>query len=697
MRAISAALVAAQNETGREPAISLKIEDHLPIADRLNWTQTGATGPEKGPHQACLCGGGWFARAIVGADGIVWFTRDNLAGSTSGWVQLAAGARVDAQSVTVFSYIADANKLVVAWVHADTHTVSFRLSTDNGDTWAAPVQVCVLAGNLAVNAIAGIQTHATDDRFVIFVAVDDTITTGFDGYVIAYRFLNGAANGAVGEVDRHRVPWGLAAARTPTNPRLVYLLLTSAENNTGFLDSLYWSDLTGAWGTMAALHYTGEAAGFVFDNPTLEIHTQDSFTRILYGWSITDVTLGTQRHVFSWTMDRTHLTPWLTPPFPSYGAYNLTLLYAAGAYYLVGPTISYQSGPYVAPPGGGTAALGGLVKGFALEREELKAGKLTLVLDDDGRFAHCGQAGDAYEPIRAGSQVILGTGYRLADGSLGYAYDADWWIVRAYRRQIRRQPRQKQGTAELVVECTDCWGYLEAQTQASSFTWNNYSYFQVFDEVMKTVTPGVYNYPNAAIDILLPRLKADHGDTLAEPLRRHLPDTGNRLAVQSQQLGRGGLDALRPWFIPVDNWQAANHHHIGGDGQPILESVDDPPPAPPNRIVVASDDCLSEVLDLEAMQAAQREVSAFHYRPELASVADCALVAEMHQLGHQYRRRRTAVTIPYNVAAELGDCVELTDDWLGLVAAQRHIHRIKGTYDAQRGIYETTLWLDGQA
>ena len=295
--------------------------------------------------------------------------------------------------------------------------------------------------------------------------------------------------------------------------------------------------------------------------------------------------------------------------------------------------------------------------------------------------------------------MILGLGYVTTAGT-ELSYDCNWWITSTRREQWPRQGGKRgAGTAALVVECTDTWGWLNALTAPYTSVWEGLTVRDVITRVMTLVLrePVDLPDPSAALERVISYLLVDVDDQFLPFAAKLLRECGLCLRFVSAQTGAGGPSSLAAQALPAFTlWPGSPF--LGGAGHaPILQAeqlIVDPAP---NHIEVYSPNFFfhGEAFDWASIGTGRHIPDKYHTSQALDAGAADEIAACLVDW-HIHAKHRTLVTIPYNVALELGDTVRLTSDWLGLNEAHRHVRGLHGRYSVQPARYELTLELHGE-
>lgn len=684
MRTLDADLLAAQNAGSGEPAIFLQIEDRPLAAERI--APVAPACPDRGRNNLARVATPDGLHVLVvypDATGQLQAYFDNLQGAYTGVASLGAGHLAQQAPSLGLVHLGGAYQLF--YVGTDGRTV-WRASSADGVTWSARVLVvqapvgtgvralsATVAGGLAVVAYATDPGGAGDDR--INVVFDDAGWQGPFTYPDTFETITSLdADGVEGDAD------GTA--------QLVFTTSHPTNGRQG-LHTLAFANVSRTFGARGDLFHTAEGAGVTLSHASILASNHGGQSRALLAWLAS--VAGATRPWFLWTGNANLVTVPVPFEYTAYGNNALKLVQRGSLDALVGTSQTYYWERFDASrPEHRRDDLGQYVRSFHLEQAEDRGGKLEIALDDEGlRFLSAGGLGSPWQALRRGSSLTLGFGYRLPGGPK-YAYSQGWQIT-AVRRRLARA-KGKGATAELVIEAADPPGWLAAATHV--FTWyrENVTNAEVFGHCLNAIA-GYWTYPwQARNSRVNARVCVLPGQSYGHLLRRVIDELGHRLAIAS-----GSTPDAHDFAVALLDYDAAVPAlHLGGSGEtPLLACEHFALDEQANHVSVQGRGATGQGWDATAILAHNQVRTKRHDNQNLTTDADCNDVAERMALRLANNRARTEVTTPYQLEAEVGDPVLLTEQTYGLSHRQRWIRRLVGRYDAGRGIYQSEITLQG--
>ncbi|MHB1133726.1 MAG: hypothetical protein ACYC4L_15240 [Chloroflexota bacterium] len=688
MRNLSASLLAAIRSPSRAPLLSLRVEDRPPVGERLEWQDLVRSGPDSNGCRAARLADGRIVRVqLTGhlAPYAIAVCVDSLSGAQNTWVQIATGVGYGQPAVCTWD-----SSILVAWFHANGLTINWRLSSDAGATWGTVEVVSTFIAPEYPRALALLWLNATDIIMAIAYHVEPHAAP-YNDHVWLIRWRAGIWSPLGNQGDLH--PAGSIAIASPdANTIHVWTACFSAAVGAALYHQAF-DTTSNAWLAPApvAIHAATPLSATQFSCITGAYLPDGATPRYLLGW-IDHLSSGSTppcQFVYCFTPDPALITVPLSHRLgaaPQFAAWD----FVAGAehVYLVGAQSVWEAARHTAsraldlPPEH--------ILTLDLDQESNGGGHLVVRLDDEGaRYAAAGQPGPL-RPLRPGSQVILGLGYRGAGGA-ERSYQADWWLARVHRQ------RQQDGTAVLVLECVDTWGWLERQTAPMTVLHAGKSVGDIVRRLLATVAARAALPADARLDTVVGALSVDVGERYADPLKRLLRENGYGLRFTTTQTGAGGPANLTATvYDAVPAPLPAPDLDLGPAGIVPLALSRAAAAPQPNHVAVLGLGITNfaysyDDVEQQAFQRTERW-TARHLTTDAATQD----VAERLLAWHDAARYVAEVTIPLHPTVEVGDVARLSDAWLGCADTPHLVRALRCRYHGRQGAYTTTLRLESK-
>ncbi len=685
MRQLDAGLIAAQNSGRAKPAIFLAAEDRPLLAEHVRAVRYGPSG--RGSYNFAVSNGASnrdIYAAFCWPDGRAFFYSDDLLG-TRGLARLVPGVTV--QNRATLALLRDwpaSGYLCLFYIDAGGRTLRYLSSANGGLDWGAPQTIVAYASG----AVLAMGATLTPQGPVLALMLDDRLRLIYlSGGAWADLPLQNVSFAGCSSLDLDCSPGDAAG--------LCGIVLNGqAADGASLVQAVQFSRGSLAFSGPATLFSASAGGGLSCKSvgvvaPATGTYSTRSW---LYCWQESQA--GLSRPVLMWT------ALWHTPGAPLALPFNdaapLRLRKTGALYSLAGSEHCYSWWGWNADDlRQRRSDLGRFVRGFRLRQREGEAGSLALRLADDGRFARAGQTGDEFQMLTVGGSINLGPGYQTAGGPR-YAYQRGWTIT-AVQRRLQRAGGN--ATAELVLHATDPRGWLELARHPRLRQWLGLSNSALLDHCLTPVCLERTYPAEARLQRASLQVAAAAGSSYAALFDKLCAELGYRERWPNDQQTHAAQARLE--LLPYEQF-ATTPLSLGAPGQtPLLSCRQQRPPQPHNHVlvtgVVAATRlyCYGEAFDSAAL-AAQPQLRTLH-RPNsnLGSEADCQDAANRQLLRFLYNRLLNVAVCRYQLQAEVGDSVLLTDAWLGLNAARRWLRGIDGEYDAARGLFQTTLHLYG--
>ena len=259
-----------------------------------------------------------------------------------------------------------------------------------------------------------------------------------------------------------------------------------------------------------------------------------------------------------------------------------------------------------------------------------------------------------------------------------------------------RRARAENGTAVLVLDCLDAWGWLERQTAPTTTLHKGKTIRAIIKRLAATVAAQWATPADSRLDRIVNALSVDVGGKYAEPLVRLLKEGGYCLRFATAQANAGGPSSLTavvfdpwPWPLPADALLVGPTQY-----RPLALEREEAPLAP-NHVVVWGTAMFNHAYDLDHIHQHAYQLTERWTARHLTTDAATQDAADRLLLWHTERRRLTNLTLPLHPCVQVGDSAALSDPWLGLVDEPAQVWALRTRYNPGRGLATTTLSLGG--
>ncbi|MBE3561065.1 MAG: hypothetical protein IMW89_17860 [Ktedonobacteraceae bacterium] len=695
MRTLTPALIAAVNATTRQPCIRLSAEDHI---NHLQQTINTAGNTDTW-HDACVASDGSIVRVQVQGGGSIfatsfrwqritdptsaaqWSAWNTFAGG-SGNMYLDGGCAISNNGgvLHAFAQQGSGGNAIFAWT-----------SSDNGQTWSAVPAVVLSPPGGAL--CKGIASAGNNEVFFLYEV--------FGGDQIGCSFYTGSSWSA------------LHTSTLPTLPSIPnHSGLAVAWNAAASLYTVIYSDFT-------ALHAVTTSAGATTwarlpdvipatNQNTLRLSPRLTFFENLYHLICIEADNGTYTgtvYQYPRVRQSADLLHWssgfILHDLPSYyGACFLKTTppaqsrarYIAATLSTVTLGLDYQASDSIQ-----YADLSARILSYRREEQAGRPARLTLTLDNADPALTSLVASYhptlTYAPIGLNTTLVLDEGYFAGSPPI-----MPETITTARYRVTRVVFERMPGSSRLHVEAEDLTRLLDAVNRYQ-VTYTNQSLAWMITEIcaraglFNIVLPATSQMSNSVITFVL------HAGQRYRQALDELCHLGwlEYFLDQNETLQFRELPATDPivWSYTPEiemltlGSDAERANHVIVSGRPPA-TTGTPPYSGALTNGEAYDDAHMHISGLERLIMVSD--------PRLTSASQCAARAAFILAQEQRSQLAHSVTVPVNPALQLLDVVQLNDQatprGTGLSATAR-IYRSEVAYDAEKGMYEMKLYLEG--
>lgn len=293
-----------------------------------------------------------------------------------------------------------------------------------------------------------------------------------------------------------------------------------------------------------------------------------------------------------------------------------------------------------------------------------------MLRNDDGRYSA------PPSPLRIGSEVRIGMGYKTASGPL--ASDGPWcWIDGIEYRTGR-------GVGSVVISGRNGWGLLEAWRARRTYAWAA-GQTNVFNIVLQLF---------ARVGLEFSSISASADATNLKPAFAIQPGESGLTAVRRLLAMLSDVIYLEGQYGYLRNPLASDAAVVDyGATYPILAARYASGGAKANRVQVFGATTFSEAFDWPSIDLAYDRVSYVSDRNLATQGQTDSRAAAL--LRHALTEARSdEITVPVHCGLQLWDVISATDPGAGLVAAKRRVAGIEMRYSTgERAAYEQQLTL----
>ncbi len=654
MRAISAALLAAQKSASSEPYVDVIAQNIIGGVTRLDYTQLDATANPIAKHDVCVAGDGSVTRVRIDA-GAVKAARTTTPGTGSSWntwASLAAGMG------TVIACAANGTRVIVVYADATDVNIKYRESTDSGATFGA--ETAVGAAAAAVVDLSVAYKNTAGDLCIVFAtaaglyasrrtagafaaaSVSPLTPASFNGVAVTYAF------------DYEIVVTG--AEQTTNKPTL----WTTAYGDGGDV-------AVNTWMTATVQQQAESDAQVTYQAPFLTY-------------------IDTYRMTF---VEVDAFTGGATRAYRSYLVFSLA--WTAGAYTWRTPAPVNYAGAQ------GLAIAGDATNGYAYEtapdlaqRAPKSAVSLTLtpnvmaaeIFESDADIrGHidldntAGQYAGPPSPIQLGNQVKVSWGYRTPAVATSQMAEL---AVAGY------EYRRTGGVSILRLYVEGGWAALRRNRQRTSIyhAAGATSYLTILTRMFARAGTLLSNGgASARSGSVTPAFQIHTTTAGYEAMRQALDALADRIIFRA-----GSFASI---FEPLSS--EATDYTFGGD-HPIRHARLLTQPAPASEAHAFGAGAFGESIDY-ALAAAY--LGTRHQRRDANSTtgAQAAATAAAHLRQTQLDTDGGELTVPPSCGLEPLDVVDVSDPLVNAAAIKRRVQSITWRYDVRRTVYEQEIRL----
>ncbi len=337
------------------------------------------------------------------------------------------------------------------------------------------------------------------------------------------------------------------------------------------------------------------------------------------------------------------------------------------------------------------------LRSHAVASSELYSGPGTLVLELDnsqGQYADPGTG--VLASLRFRAELELRLGYHTTSVSLSpeTVQVGRYWIDGWEHNSVGLRSRQRAGRRTFTLYCLDGWSLANRWTPRYQLRWNHngtpHNVWQILYRILARVgirlvtgpprsSPMLNFYPDFTL------VPGQRGDAVIRRLLATVPD----------QLVFDGQEA---WVKDIDPGEATSYEY-GGSGEHLLQAGKYGEAVTASRTraigrddtVTPPDQIIADEIDWDLQQL--YDMLRVDYDPRLATYAEAVARAQAMLRSLSLEARSTEILVPTNVAQELLDVIEVTDQRCGIVSERFRVKHLLIQYNWRIGRYEETLTL----
>jgi hypothetical protein len=676
-KSLTPALLAAQRSQSSRPYVRARLQDFQGDRPRLRPVRHYTGVEQSGDHATLITSAGTLlkARTQVGPTSLVVLRVTNPGpGSTfSGGSTVATNVGIG-QSIALTQ--ATTGTIWLFYVAADTVTLLYRTSADDGASWSGETTISV-AGAAVFNLCAGAGSSGEIAHFVnvggdIFVNRWDGAAWGDGADVI------GSFGSVTGLAVAHQFDWQVVVTGTGVT-----------TGNPNVWTGIYGQgvDVTDdTWSAMVVLQPAIAGSGISFDSPS--VAQVSAFWRVTY----VEIFAGpvAYNRVFWCSMDAENnfLQSLWSEPMPfDYAALNVAGLSVSSSP-AVGTTparfwLARPDGVWSSPsPANPELDVSAGVLEASVDVSE-RGARVRLVLDNSRNAPGRPEPGGWFSTgvVRRGARLQLNPGYRTSAGdevTLPYSY----WVESI---EVITGPEPR-----VVINARDGWWLLESWEARRSFVW------VLGDRTLSQLM--LFILARAALE------------TSSSSASSHFSSHEPAFTIHPGQNGKTAVDRLLAMVEDVGWFNGANlvvgvagradptDYALGAVGPPILRGVHDivrgryrdtPPEGSQSRVQgLATFDAAFDFPEIETH--GERIVQAFNINLDAGAEATVVAAALLRKAKLAQRSDELEI-FGVHCGVELYDVIEVTDHEAGLLASRRRVRGYGWKYG--RGRFDMTLEL----
>lgn len=654
MRSLSGTLATAQQGASTEPYVEVKAENSVSGLRRLEYTILDQTAQTIASHDACVAGDGSVTRVRSDGAGNILVQRlaSPIVGPYGAWTNIGAGKG------NVVACAAKSARVIVVYVDAAGTGIKMRESTDNGQTYAAEVAVVVAAA--AVVDLAATYKSAAADHAIAWVtaatlnvikrtggaygaaSASGVTVSSFNGVAMAYVFDYSILVAGVETVTLRRTLWAITYGDGFDKP-------------------------VGVWDVLLVQQQAESDSSVAYSAPSLAY--LDGFRMT---WLEADTFTGGNTRVY-----RSSLNPqngWMQganlvrAPVPvAYGG-SQGLAIAGDA--LNG--YAYECAPnYISQAPKSQVQLDVTNDVVAVDIEELRTTTRGYVELDNTAGAYAGPPAT----LAVGNLLGIKWGYRTSAGIESSRMPDVWITAYEYRRAG--------GASTLRLYVEGAWDVLRRSRQRTQIVHTGAdTYSNILTRIFSRAGMALAAGAGSARSITVTPQFTIHPNTSGyEAAQQALAFIADKIrlgpATQATTFEPLATDASVYTFgvaHPVSSLQ------LRGEAPPISEAQAYGAGAFGEAIDFATANVMT------ASRDQQRDLTS-------ATGATAAATAAAHLRRRALDANAGRIVCPPNVAQELYDVVDFTDQLVSASAVKRRVRALRWRYDRHAAVYEQTIEL----
>jgi hypothetical protein len=501
VKTLSATLTAAIKARAFHPVVEVVVDDRAPGTPRARWSLWYEGISQSHDRHVAYCEQSGYLLQLAGThDNKLEFRRllPTASGGAS-WTTLATDCRVAQVAIC-----ATTAKIWVFWVSSsDDKTIKYRTSTDNGSAWAAAANVVVPSGSNKVRSLAAVcPGNGLQDCVLLYcMSANEDNDAVADKDVRSMYYASGAwAGDASWGRSMGTLCKGLAAVQyssTGTATKIYFTVCGKFEvTSSGSNVNVYYLTLTAAHArtfTHLGTALQSQATAYAWSWPSMMPETTTERTRIFLQRYDPGAASGK-----CWRSGSIYVQELLEGDpavFGDWALFDSRHEYTDGCAmvgdYLIkgGRLESWKASKYQATtPYRCTVPQSRIIaiehhlfdNTFSLEDVNQPGYGYITLANYDGALNSLGEAGDDYEAIKRGAQVIVKLGYKTTAGDEVEALPPLWIdrIIKVRNPQVvtgRGLPRVTLEDApvfsgdQVILACYDSWTMIVNRTAAADF------------------------------------------------------------------------------------------------------------------------------------------------------------------------------------------------------------------------------------
>jgi hypothetical protein len=291
------------------------------------------------------------------------------------------------------------------------------------------------------------------------------------------------------------------------------------------------------------------------------------------------------------------------------------------------------------------------------------------------------------------SEIVLKLGYKTPEGDL--ALEAGTYWIDSWQYLTTQQTQ-----STLKLFCLDGWGLMDRWSARYQMRWNKdevnpKSVWQILYQILARVGICLTNTPpkpqSSAINNFYPDFTVNPGVTGDSAIRRLLSFVPDQLVFRGQE-----AFTKNPLATESSCYSYVIPAKAGTSGHPILSGQYTQAVTLSRSRALGRDDSdnriLEEALDWDLLQLAI-DILEQDYDPNLQTATRAQERADAILRHSSLQAQASSIQVPTNVAQELLDVVEVTDERCRIDQEKYRVQAIQTDYDRRQGIYTQCLAL----